>query len=338
MVHTGATGDTGAVDRRHDRRPAVAPCLAPRGSRPVQVEPAGHPGARRWSPAGVAVTVARGAHVVTGVTLARGRGYAGDVALAADSLPAGVTAAFEPATLAGDVAASTLTLTAGADAALGGPVRVVLRARGPGADDATFALPLTVTAAPAVGLTAAASSLVLPAVGRPPRCRSRSRAPTGLHGRRDARRDRAAGVVAEVAPALARRRSDGATLSVRARPARRRARCGHAAWRPACRAIRSRCRTRHGGIVGQLRHRGTGAVTVVRDAEAAIDAQLTLDRTNFPGAIRLAASGVPEGITLTMPTGPLRGTGATMSLRAARPVAAGDYPVTLTARPTGSRR
>lgn len=62
-------------------------------------------------------TVAAGMTAVSAITLTRIDGYQGTVLLSADSLPAGVTAAFDPAALGGAATTSIMTLTADATAA-----------------------------------------------------------------------------------------------------------------------------------------------------------------------------------------------------------------------------
>ena len=82
-----------------------------------------------------------GAGAVT-VTITRVGGYAGDVTLALDSPPTGVTATFTPATLTGSVTTSTLTLSASATAAATNALTV--RAAGTGVTAQSATLSLTV--------------------------------------------------------------------------------------------------------------------------------------------------------------------------------------------------
>jgi hypothetical protein len=76
-------------------------------------------------------------------------------------------------------------------------------------------------------------------------------------------------------------------------------------------------------------------LTVVRDADADVSATVTLTRHGFAGGIRLVASGVPAGVTLAMPSAPLRGDAASLRVRAAASAEPGDYRVTLTATSDG---
>ncbi|HKX26230.1 MAG TPA: hypothetical protein VJ302_00930, partial [Blastocatellia bacterium] len=88
------------------------------------------------NPTSVAVT--RGASGTSTITIARSGGFAGSVAMTASGLPAGVTAAFNPASATG--ATSTLTLTASATAALGAATVTVTGTSGALTHTATVAL------------------------------------------------------------------------------------------------------------------------------------------------------------------------------------------------------
>lgn len=104
------------------------------------------------------LSTAAGSPVSTGVTLTRLGGFAGDVALAVQGLPSGVTAAFAPATLTGATLASTLTLTVGG-AVPAGSYPLSVSASGTGVSAATASLSLTVSAAQGYSLTATAVNL-----------------------------------------------------------------------------------------------------------------------------------------------------------------------------------
>ena len=85
------------------------------------------------------------------VTLTRAGGFTGGVTLAAENLPAGVTAAFNPASpVTGNT--STLTLTASATATLGAAT-VTVRGTGTGVTAQTATIALTVTAPAPVGFS-----------------------------------------------------------------------------------------------------------------------------------------------------------------------------------------
>ena len=86
------------------------------------------------------------------VTITRVGGFAGAVTLAAEGLPAGVTATFAPAVIPAGSATSTVTIAASAAAAVAGPINLTIRATGPGITAATTALALTVTQGPAISV------------------------------------------------------------------------------------------------------------------------------------------------------------------------------------------
>ena len=117
----------------------------------------------------VGVTLAASAVALTtggspaqiGITVSRGGNYAGAVDLSLDGAPAGVTGSFSPASVANGTTTSTLTLSAAASAAAG-TANVTVRAKGTGAADQTAPLTLTLTApppTPAFTMTLAAGTL-----------------------------------------------------------------------------------------------------------------------------------------------------------------------------------
>lgn len=105
-----------------------------------------------------ATTGAVGGTATVAVTLARLGGFAGDVTLAVQGLPSGITAAFAPGILAGTTVSSTLTLTIGATAA---PGTYALQLNAAGAGGVSAQAPLSLTVTVAQGYTLAASSVSL---------------------------------------------------------------------------------------------------------------------------------------------------------------------------------
>ncbi len=116
-----------------------------------------------------AITLTAGASALTAVagtsgtvplTITRVGSFTSDVALAATGLPAGVTAAFAPATLTAGATSSTLTLTVAAGtAATTGSVVVTASGTGVTAQTATIALTVTASSTPDFALTASPASL-----------------------------------------------------------------------------------------------------------------------------------------------------------------------------------
>ena len=104
-------------------------------------------------------TVQQGGTATENVTLTRTGGFAGAVTFAVEGLPTGVTGAFNPNNTTTN--ASTLTLTAAANATVGGPTTVTVRGTAQGQADKTATFQLSVTAAPAGGFTLALASTSL---------------------------------------------------------------------------------------------------------------------------------------------------------------------------------
>jgi alpha-tubulin suppressor-like RCC1 family protein len=106
------------------------------------------------SPASLGLTV--GQSGTTTVTVSRGGGFAGAVALSAEGMPAGVTASFAPASVPSGSTTSTLTVDVGA-AAAPGSYTLTIRGVGPGVGASTAALALTVSPRPSITLSVDAS-------------------------------------------------------------------------------------------------------------------------------------------------------------------------------------
>ncbi|MBC8088764.1 MAG: hypothetical protein H7Z40_15980 [Phycisphaerae bacterium] len=98
------------------------------------------------------ITTTPGAPGVGTVNVTRSGSFTGDVALTAEGLPAGVTAAFQPSTLASGVTTTSMVLTA-ANTAVSGTTTVTVRASGTGVTARTTTVQVTVNAA-SVTLTA----------------------------------------------------------------------------------------------------------------------------------------------------------------------------------------
>ncbi len=109
-------------------------------------------------------TVAQGGNTTANLTLTRSGGFTGDVALAFEGLPTGVTAAAAPATLGSTVTSSVITFTASGTAATGA-ANVTVRATGTGVTAKTATIALTVNAAPSYTLAAAAATVAAGGTG-----------------------------------------------------------------------------------------------------------------------------------------------------------------------------
>lgn len=104
-----------------------------------------------------AVTTTPGAPGVVTVTVGRGSGFTGDVTLAAQGLPAGVSATFNPATISGSATSTSMSLVAATSAAAGTSTITVI-ASGSGAKPKSVQVQVTVNAA-SVTLSAGATTI-----------------------------------------------------------------------------------------------------------------------------------------------------------------------------------
>jgi trimeric autotransporter adhesin len=89
-----------------------------------------------------ALSLPQGQSGTVGVDISRSGGYTGDVSLAASGLPAGVTAAFNPAPVSGSSSVLTLAASSGATP---GSYTITVTGSGTGVSDASATLTLTVT-------------------------------------------------------------------------------------------------------------------------------------------------------------------------------------------------
>ena len=90
-----------------------------------------------------AVTLNRGSSAPVTITVARPTGFTGAIDLSAETLPTGITASFNPETVAAGATTSVLTLAASSTATTGTSYPVV-RARGAGVGDATVMIVMNV--------------------------------------------------------------------------------------------------------------------------------------------------------------------------------------------------
>src|SRR5688500_7347935 len=109
-------------------------------------------------------TVVQGANTTANLTLTRAGGVAGEVAVAFEGLPNGVTAAAAPPTLGSSVTSTVLTFTASATASTG-TANVTVRATGTGVTAKTATIALTVNAAPSFSLATTAATVAAGGTG-----------------------------------------------------------------------------------------------------------------------------------------------------------------------------
>jgi hypothetical protein len=110
------------------------------------------------------VTATQGTSVTVPISVTRSGGAAGDVSLAAEGLPANVTASFAPSPIPAASTSSTMTLVVGAGATAATST-VTVRATIAGAAAQTATVQLTVTSAGSFSLAATSASTVQGATG-----------------------------------------------------------------------------------------------------------------------------------------------------------------------------
>jgi hypothetical protein len=99
-----------------------------------------------------ALTVAAGESGTTSVAIARGGGFTGDVSIAIEGLPAGVTASAAPSTVGAGASTSTITIAVGT-AVGAGTHAITVRATGSGVAAKTATISLTIVAVASFALT-----------------------------------------------------------------------------------------------------------------------------------------------------------------------------------------
>ncbi|MEO7522436.1 MAG: hypothetical protein ABIW79_11530, partial [Gemmatimonas sp.] len=286
------------------------------------------------SAAPATVTATAGAGGTSTVTLARTGGFTSDVALTVTGAPAGVTATLAPTTMTGAIATSTLTLASTA-ATIPGTYNLVVRGNSAGQAERTTTVAFTVNAAPGItiGLTPAAISVVTGTTGTSNIALTRAGgftgdvtlAATGLP----------AGTTITFAPTsfTGAGSTSAATFTV------------GAATAPGTYNVVITGTGTGGSLVSSqtLALTVTAAQGITVAATNATAAQgatatsnITLTRAGgFAGAVTLAVSGLPVGVTPTFNPQSVTGTTSTLSLAIGATVVPNTYTGTITASGTG---
>lgn len=118
------------------------------------------PAAITLSAGAATVSAPQGGSQTVGISVDRAGGFNGAVTLAAEGLPAGVTAVFAPSSIASGTNNSTLTLNVGL-AAVVATTPITIRATGAGVTDKTVVVQLTVTASTTPDFTVSATPAAL---------------------------------------------------------------------------------------------------------------------------------------------------------------------------------
>lgn len=280
-----------------------------------------------------AVNVVAGATATTSIGIARTGGFAGEVTLALEGAPAGLTGAFSASPVPGTVFASVLTLTASA-AVAPGTYNLTVRGTGTGVTAQTVSISVTVAAAPGITLSTASSTLSLSAGATVTTAVTIVRvgnfagdvtlAATGLP----------AGVTASFAPATL----SGATLtSTLTLTAAANATLGAATVTITASGAGITARTSTVALTvaaAQGFSLTAGAVSLTQGGTGT--STVTITRTGgFAAAVGLSISGLPTGVTATINPTSVTGTSATITFNAASNAATGNFTATLTGTATG---
>ena len=277
-------------------------------------------------------TVSVGSSATVTGTLARAGGFTGDVILTVEGVPAGVTGGVSNGLTSGATSA-TVTLTVGLTTAPGS-YTLTVRGRGTGVSDATASYTLTVTAPPSFTLALSATSANVAQGANTPVTITVARV---------------GGFAGDVTPTL-----EGAPAGVTGVFSS----VVTAGTTTATLTISVALTTTVGTYNLTVRGRGTGVPDVTAPLALTVTAApssytlavtpstlsiaqngnspiaVTIGRSNYVGAVTLALSGAPTGVTGVFAPAAPTGTTSTLTLTIGAAVAAGQY--TLTVRGTGA--
>jgi hypothetical protein len=283
------------------------------------------------------VTVSQGGNGTSTITLTRTGGFTGNVALAAEGLPNGVTATFNPTSFTGTATTSTVTFAAAANATTGN-ANVTIRGTATGQTDKTVTIALTVNAAATGNYTLAMNpaALTVQQGGNGTSTVNITRT-GGFAGSVNLTASGLPnGVTAAFNPADATGNTSTLTLTASATAA-----TGAATV------------TIKGTATGLADQTTTLALTVNAAPAGGYTLSLTpatltiqqgangtstvnITRTNgFAGAVTLAATGLPNGVTATFNPAAPTGNTSTLTLSASATAATGQATVTVTGTATG---
>ncbi|MBA3918961.1 MAG: hypothetical protein C0516_10295 [Gemmatimonas sp.] len=280
-----------------------------------------------------AVNVVSGATATTSIGIARTGGFAGEVTLALEGAPAGLTGTFSASPVPGTVFASILTLNASA-AVAPGTYNLTVRGTGTGVTAQTVNISVTVAAAPGITLSTAASTLSLSAGATVSTAITIVRVGSFAGDVTLAATGLPTGVTASFAPATL----SGATLtSTLTLTAAANATLGAATVTITASGAGITARTSNVALTvaaAQGFSLTAGAVSLTQGGTATSTVNIT--RTGgFAAAVGLAISGLPTGVTATINPTSVTGTSATITFNAASNAATGNFTATVTGTATG---
>lgn len=283
-------------------------------------------------PSAAALTVQQGASATTAIKVNRAGSFGGAVVVAATA-PTGITATLQPTNLVAATDSAILSVTAGAGVAAG-QYAVNITGTTPGLGNQTTTVNVTVTAMPVgsytMSITPATLQVAAGAQGNATVNLTRS----NFTGAVALTATAPAGITATVAPASVT--TDQASLAIAVA----------AGTAPGSYTV-----TVNGVATGVSAQSATLTVqvpqppaadytmsitpaTLTVQAGAQGTATVNLARTNFAGAVALAAT-APAGITVTAAPASVTGTQSTLTVAVAGSVAPGTYTVTVNGTATG---
>ena len=274
------------------------------------------------------LSVVQGGTTTLTANIARTGSFTGTVDISTENLPAGVTATFAPASITSATTSTTLTVSAATSVAAGS-YTFTIRGKATGLSDQTATVAMTVTATPTIALTLApgagsvvqgGSTAIATTLTRTNFTGAVTLAVTG----------QPTGVTTTVTP-----NGDAGTITVNV---------------AANATVGTSTLTVTASGAGVANATATYALTItaaptgsftVAVAPATLSVQagangqatVTLTRTNFTGAVALTVTGAPNGVTTALGQSTLNNpdTSTPLTLSVGGAVAAGNYPLTITA-------
>lgn len=293
----------------------------------------GPTGSIQLSVSPTSLTIPQGGSGSVTLTLVRGGGFSGTVTATVTGLPAGVTPSVSPSTLSGTTTSATITVDVAASVAAGTYTATVTgAASGVGSATTTFAVTVTaVTPNVALSVTPAALTLARGTSGNTTVNITRTNFTGAVNLSLDAP---PAGITGAFNPASATTNSSVLTVTV------------DVSVTPGNYTV-----TIKGTATGVGDRTTTLALTVtpppgsiaiaVSPPAASVaqgsagQATVTITRTNFTGAVTLAASGAPAGVTIGFSESPTTAAQVQLTYAATLAAAVGTYPITVTASAPG---
>ena len=282
------------------------------------------------------LSIVQGASGTLTASITRSGGFTGTVNVVTEGAPAGVSAAVSNVATSGGTTSGTVTVTVGA-AVAPGTFNLTIRASGSGVSDVTAQLALTVTAAPVASFDIATIAPDPVTVAQATTSgnvtitlsRSNSTATINL-----TLEGAPAGVTGAFAPAAATGTTSTLTLQVGNTVAP-----GNYTLtvRGTATGLADKTKTFVLAVTASSFALTTtpGGPVTVQQTGAAVNVTVNVNRTNFAGAVALAVTGNPAGLTAQLTPPSTTGNASTLALSASGVVAVGSYTLTITGTAAG---